>query len=169
MAIVSQITVGDHILFPIEATAKSLKGYGWIIGQPAGVVHHKIDFYGKEVRVTNPTEFKSNNDTTLNLVSFTQRPYKVHWMEYHTKHTQAFIPLTGKPFYIILSKPTQHRPDGSWDETQKSQPDLDDVKAFYFNGSGVLLYVLAHGIRYRFPSMVIQILSRFSPIRRTTI
>jgi ureidoglycolate lyase len=164
-----QITVGDHVLTPVVATAESLSGYGWIMGQPAGVERGKIDFYGHEVRVTNPAEFKSNDDTTLNLVNFTQRPYEVRWMEYHTKHTQTFIPLAGKPFYMVLGKPTQRRPDGSWDECQKSQPDQDDVKAFYFDGSGGLLCALARGTRCRFPSLVIQILLRFSPMRRTTI
>jgi ureidoglycolate hydrolase len=24
-------------------------------------------------------------------------------MEYHTKHTQVFIPLSGKPFYMVLA------------------------------------------------------------------
>jgi ureidoglycolate lyase len=151
MTIVPQITVGDHVLSPVVATAESLKGYGWIMGQPAGVERDKIDFYGREVRVTNPAEFKSNDDTTLNLVSFTQRPYEVRWMEYHTKHTQAFIPLAGKPFYMVLGKPTQRRPDGSWDESQKSQPDLDDVKAFYFDGSGGIVMCIGTWHEVPFP------------------
>jgi len=142
MAIIPQITKDDHVLSPVVATAESIKGYGWLIGEPAGVERDKIDFYGREVRVTNPAEFKSNDDTTLNLVSFRPRPYEVRWMEYHTKHTQCFIPLSGKPFYMVLGKPTQRRPDGSWDESQKSQPDLDDVTAFYFDGSaGIVMHI----------------------------
>lgn len=113
------ITSGDRILTPVLATAESLKGYGWLIGQPTGPEREKIDFYGREVRVTHPAAFKgidsapiressgkmklsgpidsSGGDLCLNLVSFKTRPLEVRWMEYHTKHTQTFIPLSGQP------------------------------------------------------------------------
>jgi ureidoglycolate lyase len=134
--------VADRVLTPVVATPETLAGYGWIIGTPAGVERDKIDFYGREVRVTHPAEFRSNDDTCLNLVSFTQRPLKVRWMEYHTKHTQTFIPLDGKPFYMVLGKPTCRRPDGSFDDSQPAQPDLDTVQCFHFDGSaGIVMHV----------------------------
>ncbi len=134
--------VADRILKPILATPETLDGYGWIIGTPAGVERDKIDFYGREVRVTHPAQFRSNDDTCLNLVSFTTRPLRVRWMEYHTKHTQTFIPLDGKAFYMVLGKPTCRRPDGSFDETRPGEPNLDDVKCFYFDGSaGIVMHV----------------------------
>jgi ureidoglycolate lyase len=134
--------VADKILKPVAATAESLDGYGWVIGQPAGVERDKIDFYGREVRVTHPADFRSNDDTCLNLVSFKERPLTVRWMEYHTKHTQTFIPLGGKPFYMVLGKPTQRRPDGSFDATRLDRPDLDDVRCFYFDGTaGIVMHV----------------------------
>jgi ureidoglycolate lyase len=124
------------------ATPESLEGYGWIIGLPAGVEREKIDFYGKQVRVTHPAEFRSNDDTCLNLVSFAPRPLQVRWMEYHTKHTQTFIPLAGKPFYMVLGKPTCRRPDGSFDPKALTTPNLDDVRCFYFDGSaGIVMQV----------------------------
>lgn len=136
------ITAGDRVLTPVLATEKTLAGYGWIMGQPAGVERDKIDFYGREVRVTHPADFHSNDDTCLNLVSFKERPLEVRWMEYHTKHTQTFIPLAGKPFYMVLGKPTCRRADGQWDETALPHPDLDDVRAFYFDGSaGIVMHV----------------------------
>jgi ureidoglycolate lyase len=132
----------DRILTPVIADAQSLQGYGWMIGLPAGVERDKIDFYGKEVRVTHPAEFRSNDDTCLNLVSFAPRPHTVRWMEYHSKHTQTFIPLAGKPFYMVLGKPTQRRPDGSFDATQLPMPNLDDVRCFRFDGSaGIVMHV----------------------------
>jgi ureidoglycolate lyase len=131
-----------HLLRPVPATAESLAGYGWMIGQPGGVFRDKIDFYGREVRVTHPADFHSNDDTCLNLVSFTKRPLEVRWMEYHSKHTQTFIPLAGRPFYMVLGKPTQRRSDGSFDPTALPVPDLDDVTAFYFDGSaGIVMAV----------------------------
>ena len=134
--------VADRILKPIPATPETLAGYGWIIGTPAGVERDKIDFYGRDVRVTHPAQFRSNDDTCLNLVSFATRPLKVRWMEYHTKHTQTFIPLDGKAFYMVLGKPTCRRPDGSFDASQSAEPNLDDVRCFYFDGSaGIVMHV----------------------------
>jgi ureidoglycolate lyase len=131
-----------HVLRPVPATALSLAGYGWTIGTPAGIERDKIDFYGREVRVTHPAEFRSNDDTCLNLVSFTKRALEVRWMEYHSKHTQTFIPLDGRPFYMVLGKPTQRRPDGSFDPSQSPVPDLNDVTAFHFDGSaGIVMQV----------------------------
>ena len=57
-------------------------------------------------------------------------------MEYHSKHTQTFIPLSGKPFYMVLGKPTRRRPDGTIDENAPDRPELDDVKCFHFDGAG---------------------------------
>ena len=74
--------------------------------------------------------------TCLNLVSFNLRAYEVKWMEFHTKHTQTFIPLSGKPFYMVLGKPTARQPDGSWDNAASALPDPDTLQAFEFAGSG---------------------------------
>jgi ureidoglycolate lyase len=137
-----EILAGPHILRPIPATPESLEGYGWAIGVPAGVEREKIDFYGREVRVTHPAAFRSNDDTCLNLVSFTKRALEVRWMEYHSKHTQTFIPLSGRPFYMVMGKPTQRLPDGGFDPTKLAVPDLEDVRAFYFDGSaGIVMHV----------------------------
>jgi len=123
-------------LTPVLATAESLAGYGYLIGEPAGLKRDKIDFYGKEVRVSQPAKFHGNDDMCLNLVTFQPRPLTVKWMEFHTKHTQTFIPLAGKPFYMVLGKPTCRRPDGGWDEGLGTLPNPDSVQAFYFDGSG---------------------------------
>ena len=132
----------DRVLKPVRATPEALEGYGWVIGEPAGRERDKIDFYGREVRVTQPAQFRSNEDTCLNLVSFTERALEVRWMEYHSKHTQTFIPLSGKPFYMVLGKPTRRRPDGTIDADAPDRPDLDDVQCFHFDGSaGIVMHV----------------------------
>jgi len=123
-------------LTPVLATAESLAGYGYLIGEPAGLKRDKIDFYGKEVRVSQPAKFHGNDDLCLNLVTFQPRPLTVKWMEFHTKHTQTFIPLAGKPFYMVLGKPTCRQADGSWDESLGTLPNPDAVQAFYFDGTG---------------------------------
>ena len=136
-------------LKPVPATAETLQGYGYLIGEPAGLRRDKIDFYGKEVRVSQPARFRGNDDLCLNLVTFQPRDPKVKWMEFHTKHTQTFIPLSGKPFYMVLGKPTCRRPDGSWDEGQDVLPNPDDVTAFYFDGSGGI--VMEVGVWHEVP------------------
>jgi len=128
-------TINLRKLKPVVATQESLKGFGYLIGEPGGR-DRDMDFYGKVVRVTQPAKFHGNDDLCLNLVSFQPRPYTVKWMEFHTKHTQTFIPLAGKPFYMVLGKPTCRRPDGSWDESESTMPNPDDVTAFYFDGTG---------------------------------
>lgn len=125
-----------RVLKPVPATPENLAGYGYLIGEPGGLSRDKIDFYGKEVRVTQPARFHGNDDLCLNLVTFMPRPLTVRWMEFHTKHTQTFIPLSGKPFYMVLGKPTCRRADGSWDDNASTLPSRDDVQAFYFDGSG---------------------------------
>ena len=130
------VSLERRVLTPIKATAESLEGYGYLIAEPDDSVRAKIEFYGKDAIVSQPAQFRSNEDTCLNLVSFNPRAYEVKWMEYHTKHTQTFIPLSGKPFYMVLGKPTARQPDGSWDGTASALPDPDTLRAFEFDGSG---------------------------------
>jgi len=70
-------------------------------------------------------------------------------MEYHTKHTQTFIPLSGKPFVMVLGKGTCLRPDGTRDATQPELPDPDTVRAFQFDGSGGI--VMEKGVWHEVP------------------
>ena len=131
------------ITLPIEpATQQSLAGYGYVIGNPDSEVWGRIDYYGNDVQVRTPVQFVSNDDMTLNLVTFNRRAPQIRWMEYHSKHTQTFIPLAGKPFIMVLGKPTRRRPDRSVDESIADLPDLSNVRAFYFDGScGVCMHV----------------------------
>jgi ureidoglycolate lyase len=138
-----------RVLKPVVATAESLAGYGYLIGEPSGVMRDKIDFYGREVRVSQPARFRGNDDLCLNLVSFRPRPLNVKWMEFHTKHTQTFIPLSGKPFYMVLGQPTCRKADGSWDDSESPLPNPDTVRAFYFDGSGGI--VMEVGVWHEVP------------------
>jgi ureidoglycolate lyase len=136
VASVPRPAAANRILKPVPATAESLAGYGYLIGEPAGQARDRMDFYGEAVKVTQPAKFNGNADLCLNLVSFQPRPLRVNWMEFHSKHTQTFIPLLGKPFYMVLGKPTCRRPDGTWDTARPELPDPETVRAFAFDGSG---------------------------------
>ncbi len=134
------VQVVDLVVEP--ATAAALEGYGYVIGTPDSAVWGRIDYYGNDVQVRTPVKFVSNDDLTLNLVTFNRREPVIRWMEYHSKHTQTFIPLGGKPFIMVLGKPTRRRPDGSMDESQAELPDLANVRAFHFDGScGVCMHI----------------------------
>lgn len=132
-----------RLVLAIEpATPTTLLGYGYVIGKPDTAVRGRIDYYGDDVQVRTPVQFVANDDLTLNLVTFHRREPVIRWMEYHSKHTQTFIPLAGKPFVMVLGKPTHRRPDGSLDASQAELPDLSNVRAFYFDGScGVCMHV----------------------------
>lgn len=131
------------ITLPIEpATPAALAGYGYVIGKPDTAVWGRIDYYGDAAQVRTPVQFVSNDDMTLNLVTFNRREPEIRWMEYHSKHTQTFIPLSGRPFIMVLGKPTRRRPDQSIDESVPDLPDLSNVRAFHFDGScGVCMHV----------------------------
>ncbi len=131
------------LTLPVEpATPEALSGYGYVIGRPDTEVRGRIDYYGDAAQVRTPVQFVSNDDMTLNLVSFNRREPIVRWMEYHSKHTQTFIPLSGKPFIMVLGKPTRRRPDRTLDASRPDLPDLDTVRAFHFDGScGVCMHV----------------------------
>ncbi len=127
-----------RILTPIRATAANLADYGALIDIPAHSEALPVAFYEGSVRVFTPVNFISDEDTQLTLASVDARPFRVQWLERHFKHTQTFIPLSGRPFVMVLAKPT---------ETE--MPDLDDAKAFLFDGSaGFMLHI---GTWHEFP------------------
>lgn len=135
------IASNDLVLEPVLATPDALEGYGYLIGEPDGLLREKMDFY-PEVRVTQPAKFEANDDVCLNLVTFQQRELEVRWMEFHNKHTQTFIPLSGKPFYMVLGKPTAYNEKGKKLPGNDFLPNAEDVRAFFFDGSaGIVMQV----------------------------
>lgn len=139
-----------RLLKPVRATPEALADYGWLIAEPDTTLREKIDFY-PEVRVSQPARFEANDDVCLNLVSFAEREMKVRWMEYHSKHTQTFIPLGGKPFVMVLGKSTafDHRGNALAADTL---PDPDSVKAFFFDGSGGIVMKVGTWHEVPFPT-----------------
>lgn len=124
------------------ATTAGLAPYGYLIGPPESELKGRIDYYGDAVEVRTPAKFVSNDDMMLNLVTFNRRAPIIRWMEYHTKHTQTFIPLAGRPFVMVLGAPTRRRPDGGMDERLADLPDLSTVRGFYFDGSaGICMHI----------------------------
>lgn len=125
-------------LKPVVATPESVAPFGMLIDIPSDGAALPIAFYEDTVRVYRPAQFISDQDTEISLASIDRRPLRVTWLERHFKHTQAFIPLSGRPFIVVMSPPT----DGDL-------PDIDAAQALLFDGSaGFALHI---GTWHEFP------------------
>ncbi|NBC35014.1 ureidoglycolate hydrolase [Novosphingobium sp. FSY-8] len=117
--------MADALILPLTpACADALAPFGTIIGRASGAPEIPIDYYRGAVRVSVPAPFVSESAVDITLAAMDPRPLEVRYMERHFQHTQAFIPLGGKPFVAVMAPP------GEGD-----LPDLSAARAFLFNGS----------------------------------
>ncbi len=124
-----------------RATAEALRPFGEIVGGPVDMDEPGTSFYGAQVKTTRPT-FISDEETEVAVCTLTRRPLEVRWMERHFKHTQVFLPLGGKPFIAVLAPPTD-----------SELPNLDDARAFLFDGQvGLSMHI---GTWHEFPFALI--------------
>lgn len=108
---------------PLEtATREGLAPFGWMLGSRADIPSRRLNFYPGEMR--SPCDFVIDAEADISVVRLERRPLELVYMERHWKHTQAFLPLGGKPFVLALAPPA----DG---ET----PALDAIRAFRFDGT----------------------------------
>ena len=56
--------------------------------------------------IFKPAHFQIDDNAEVAVTVVDRRPFQVRWMERHYKHTQMFIPLSGKPFVAVLAPPT---------------------------------------------------------------
>lgn len=104
------------------ATPAAVAPFGDLIGRAAEVPVQRLNHYAGTIR--KPARFVTDEDTEISVATLDRRPLEVRWLERHFKHTQAFIPLGGRPFVLVMAPP------GPGD-----MPDLDRVEAFLFDGS----------------------------------
>ncbi|MEE2704556.1 MAG: ureidoglycolate lyase [Pseudomonadota bacterium] len=122
----------------INANLENIAPYGQLLGPDSNVSANMSDFYEGAVSVTSPVDFKSDSETCLSLAKIQPRPFEITYLERHFKHTQTFIPLSGKPFIAVLGKPNN-----------KELPEIDKLKAFRFDGnSGFTMHI---GTWHEFP------------------
>jgi len=128
----------ETIIPVVDAAKADVASLGQAIGIPASVAPRASSFYGNAVRLWDIDGFVSDADTTLTVARLTPRPPEIRFLERHFKHTQAFIPLGGKPYIVVMAPPT---PDGL--------PDPKAVKAYRFSGgTGFLMHI---GTWHEFP------------------
>jgi len=125
-------------LIPEKATAEALAPFGAIIGNASGARSVPVDFYKGAVRMSYPAPFECDHPVEITLANLDPRAGEVRYMERHAQHTQAFIPLGGKPFIAVMAPPS----DGEL-------PDLDAVRAFHFDGSAG--FAMHRGTWHEFP------------------
>jgi ureidoglycolate lyase len=110
------------------ATPRALAAYGTLLGYDAAVQPLPIDFYDGAVQVRRVAQFQAQGQVEMPITTVLRRPLTVRWMERHPLHTQAFIPLGGKPFIACFAPPNT-------DEL----PDIHAIEAFLFDGSAGFL------------------------------
>ncbi|MBL8698335.1 MAG: ureidoglycolate lyase [Alphaproteobacteria bacterium] len=103
------------------ATPEALADYGWVIAAHPSIPSRPLNFYPGTMRM--PAPFVSDEQTEISLVRLARRPLEVVYLERHFRHTQAFLPLGGKPFVLVLAPP-------SFDD----MPPPEALRAFRFGG-----------------------------------
>ncbi|MET0364557.1 MAG: ureidoglycolate lyase [Sphingobium sp.] len=147
MTLSNSTTVGEtgtqtvvRTLTAERATAEALAAFGALIGGPPDESARLSNFYDQAVMVQK-SPFQSALPVEISVCTIEPRALRVRWMERHFQHTQAFLPLGGKPFVMVLAPPTED-----------DLPDPDAVRAFLFDGSaGFLLHI---GVWHEFPFAV---------------
>ena len=127
-----------HTLIAQQATPEALAPFGYVLGYNPGVDAMPIDFYDGTVKVRRVAEFISDEQTEMPVVTIQRRPLELRYVERHFKHTQAFIPLGGKPFVAVMAPPSD-----------SEMPRIEDLKAFVFDGQAG--FVMKLGTWHEFP------------------
>jgi ureidoglycolate lyase len=117
------------------ASSAELEDFGYVLGR-TGAPGNVSEFFD-DVMLRKPVRFVSDDTTVLSLATVGRRPFEIHWLERHFKHTQTFIPLGGRPFVLAMAKPS--------DEF----PAPEDIRAFLFDGSAG--FTMKIGTWHEFP------------------
>ncbi|WP_394728502.1 ureidoglycolate lyase [Altererythrobacter sp. GH1-8] len=121
----------------VTATETNFAPFGRLI-RPDESAGRGTKFYNDAVAVWDIPGMVTDADATISVARAHSRPMSVIWMERHFKHTQVFMPVNGEPFHLVVAPPND-----------KHVPDIDDVRAFTFDGkAGVMLNL---GTWHEFP------------------
>jgi ureidoglycolate lyase len=121
-----------------EATPEAIAPYGALLGAGLGASRGTA-FYEDAVVLYDTPTFASDADTCLSVARVHRRPGEVRFLERHFKHTQAFLPLNGAEYAVVVAPPTP----------ASDVPELAAVRAFRFRGDrGFLMHV---GTWHEFP------------------
>ncbi len=128
----------EHRLRVEPATAEAIAPFGALLGRRALVKPTALDYYNGAVAMSRPVQFECDSRTELSLTTLKRRAFQVRYLERHFQHTQAFIPLGGKPWIGVFAPPSVG-----------DMPDFSQVRAFRFEGdTGLCLH---RGTWHEFP------------------
>lgn len=142
----------------LDATPENFKPFGTILGADSKPVETGAGARYASLRVSNPaTNFTSDDDTCMIVLTYNPRPLECEFLERHYKHTQVFIPLEGKPLVGFFAPA---------DET-KEEPDLDKLVALRFNGSAG--FVMNKGVWHEQPNCLQPDTKAICVLRKETV
>jgi ureidoglycolate hydrolase len=104
--------VTDDVTYWVRAeplTPSAFAPYGQVVG---------LD----DVRI----ELRDDEVFHLDIIAYERKPIRVDHLNRHYTATQALVPLNGKPVVIVVGAP---------ELTFESGADLDELRAFIFDGS----------------------------------
>lgn len=130
--------MSDITLTVEPATAEAVAPYGTLIGPGSGATARTSPFYDGAVETSRPADFVSDDDTAISLCKVQPRDARLAYFERHHKHSQVFVPLSGRPFVGVFAAAT----DGE-------EPDWTSLKAFRFDGQDA--FCMHVGTWHEFP------------------
>lgn len=120
-----------------DAAPAALAPFGRLVAAGLGAIRTSV-YYGDAVELHDTPDFRSDADTRLSVARVHPRAPQVEYLERHFKHTQAFLPLNGAPYVVVMAPPGGD-----------VQPDPAAVRAFRFRGDqGFLMHI---GTWHEFP------------------
>jgi ureidoglycolate lyase len=135
----SQAIALKHVELPlVSALDMDVSPLGYLVGVTPTAELAETAFYHGAVKLLKPGPFESDDDTALSLARVDPRVNEVVWMERHFKHTQAFLPLGGKPYVVVMAPPNN-----------KDLPDIDQAMAIRFPGD--MGFMMRVGTWHEFP------------------
>ncbi|MEB3753144.1 ureidoglycolate lyase [Acinetobacter sp. MD2(2019)] len=114
-------------------TAEAFAPFGEVIGCEGNAFFHINDAHTERYHALVETEAQGEAQVGISIfrnIKTTQLPLDISMLERHPKGSQAFIPMQGQKFLIVVAL-----------SANEQQPDLHQVHAFMSNG--------AQGVNYR--------------------
>lgn len=116
---------------PLTITA--FAPFGEVISCEGHDFFHINDAHTERYNAIVKTEKQGNADIGISIfrnIKTSTVPFHIQMLEKHPKGSQAFIPMSGQPFLIVVAPPLDH-----------NSPDISHIRAFLSDGK--------QGVNYR--------------------
>lgn len=116
-------------------TVENFQAFGEVISCTGHAFFHINDAHTERYHAIVETEIQGEGKAGISIfrnIKATAVPFQIEMLERHPAGSQAFIPMQGQKFLIVVALASKTHPD---------QPDLDQIHAFVSDGS--------QGVNYR--------------------